>query len=362
MMSGIRIVLIQNSPASVAFVTDAVGETRDIEIVGTTSDFHSGLAMVRSRTPDIVLAQDTPGIMEFTDTVVREGFEAGIIIMTSGNDPASAKRVVAALAGGAFDFVAAIDKSESMRSLLLSKIRCCSIKQYSSRARRSDAGKAGCAGPKTTDAGLAVKKVLVRNERPAISWPKFDAVLIGVSTGGPVALMELLPGFPASFPVPVIIVLHMPKEFTGPMAAALDRKTNIRVKEATDGEEPVLGKAYLAPGGIHCMLHRDIPGKVRLQIIDGPAENGCKPSVDVLFRSAARLLGDRTMAVVLTGMGIDGTKGSEAIKQRGGFLLAQDEHTSIVWGMPGSIVRAGLANEILPLNRIAARLCELIGA
>jgi two-component system, chemotaxis family, protein-glutamate methylesterase/glutaminase len=361
-MNRIRIVLIQNSPASVAFVTDAVGESRDIEIVGTASDFHSGLCMVRSRTPDIVLAQDAPGIVECTDTVVREGFEAGIIIMTSGNDPASAKRVVAALAGGAFDFVAAIDKSESMRSLLLSKIRCCSIKQYSSRARRSDAGNGSLHTPKSIGACPAPASTSFRKERHVPAGLRFHAVLIGVSTGGPVALMELLPGFPASFPVPVIIVLHMPKEFTGPMAAALDRKTNIRVKEATDGEEPVRGKAYLAPGGIHCMLHREVPGKVRLQIIDGPAENGCKPSVDVLFRSAAPLLGDRTMAVVLTGMGIDGTKGSEAIKQRGGFLLAQDEQTSIVWGMPGSIVRAGLANEILPLNRIAARLCELIGA
>jgi two-component system, chemotaxis family, protein-glutamate methylesterase/glutaminase len=361
-MNRIRIVLIQDSPVSVKFVTDAVKETNDIEIIGIASDLHSGLGTIRSNTPDIVLAQDEPAIVEFTAAVMRECPETGIIIMMANNDPVSAKRVVAALAGGAIDFVVTIDKSETMHNFLLSKIRCFSIKQYSHRARLSEVGRNPFRRSGMAGVGSAIVKAPVRKERRLPARPKFDMVLIGVSTGGPVALMDLLPGFPASFPVPIIIVLHMPKEFTGPMAAGLDRKTSIRVKEAEDGEEPVPGKAYLAPGGIHCMLCREAQGKLRLRIVDGPAENGCKPSVDVLFRSAAPVLGDRAIAVVLTGMGIDGTKGAETVKQRGAFVLAQDERTSIVWGMPGSVVRAGLADDILPLDRIAARICELLGA
>ena len=360
-MDRIRIVFIQNSIANAALIADAIKATRDIEIVGTALDLRLGLDIVRSRAPDIILAQDGPGVVEFTDTVMRERFETGIIIMTGGNDPASAKRVVAALTSGAFDFIAAHGKNESMPSLLLSKIRCCSIKQYSNRARQGEAGKSGVIGPKTVAARPAFTKSYVSGERQTIVRPKFDVVLIGVSTGGPEALMRLLPDFPALMPIPVIIVLHMPKEFTGPMAAALDRKTSIRVKEAEDGDEPARGKAYLAPGGIHCMLRREARGTSCLRIFDGPAENGCKPSVDVLFRSGAPLFGSRAMAVVLTGMGVDGTKGAGAIKEHGGSVLTQDERTSVVWGMPGSVVRAGLANEILPLDRIAARVCELIG-
>jgi two-component system, chemotaxis family, protein-glutamate methylesterase/glutaminase len=359
-MNRIRIVIIADSQTNIKLIADAVGKTNDIEIAETASGLHSGIEIVRSQKPDIILVQDIPEIVEFTSAIMREYPETGIIIMTNGNNSVSANRVVAALAGGAFDFVA-IDKSETICNLILSKIRCCSIKRYSHIARMSDSDKKDDKPRTATVTSGFIPDMLTKNTPKTTIKPKFDAVLIGVSTGGPVALMKLLPDFPASFPVPIIIVLHMPKEFTGAMAAALDKKTNIRVKEAVDNEEPVKGTAYLAPGGIHCMLYNETNGKVRLRIKDGPAENGCKPAVDALFRSAAPLLGDKIAAIVLTGMGVDGTKGAKEIKQRGGIMLAQDENSSTVWGMPGSIVRAGLADEVLPLDRIAARLCELIG-
>ncbi|HAJ78707.1 MAG TPA: hypothetical protein DCO75_02960 [Fibrobacteres bacterium] len=359
-MNRIRIVIIADSQTNIRLIADAVGKTNDIEITETAPGLHSGIEIVRSQKPDIILVQDIPGIVEFTSAIMLEYPEPGVIIMTNSNNPVSANRVVAALACGAFDFVA-IDKSETLCSLILSKIRCCSIKRYSHIARMGDLDKKADK-PHATDVTSGVIPDMLTKKTPSNTVkPKFDAVLIGVSTGGPVALMKLLPDFPASFPVPIIIVLHMPKEFTGAMAAALDKKTNIRVKEAEDNEEPVKGTAYLAPGGIHCMLYNETNGKVRLRIKDGPAENGCKPAVDALFRSAAPILGDKIAAIVLTGMGVDGTKGAKEIKQRGGVMLAQDENSSTVWGMPGSIVRAGLADEVLPLDRIAARLCELIG-
>ncbi|MBN1577107.1 MAG: hypothetical protein JW913_11175 [Chitinispirillaceae bacterium] len=353
-MKRIGLIIVQASKASAAFVANAVKETRDIEIAGTAPDFRSGLDAIRLYAPDIVLVQAGPRIEEFCDAVTREYPETGIIILVVGNDPDSARYVVAALACGAIDYLAVSDKSDSTHNLLLSKIRCYSIKRYSHRARRNEV-------EKNHEYRFVATAPASGGEYPPATVPKFDAVLIGVSTGGPVALMDLLPGIPATFPVPLIIVLHMPKEFTGPMAAALDRKSSLHIKEAEDNEEPVRGKAYLAPGGFHCMLHGETRGKIRMRIADGPLENGCKPAADVLFRSAAPLLGNRALAVVLTGMGSDGTKGAKTVKRHGGFLVAQDEKTSIVWGMPGSIVRAGLADEVLPLDRIAARLCELIG-
>jgi two-component system chemotaxis response regulator CheB len=361
MVNKIRIVSVLNSPACAALVSDAVKGTRDIEIVGTAINLHAGLAAIRIGAPDIVLAQDGPGIVEFTERVTKQRREAGIIIMTVDNDPVSIQRVVAALTVGAFDFITIIGKNESMHSLLLSKIRRCSIKQFSNRARRSDIENIGLNGPHTMDASPETAKALVPDKPRVSNGTQFDALLIGVSTGGPEALMRLLPDFPASMPIPVIIVLHMPREFTGPMAAALDRKSSIRVKETEDGEEPLRGKAYLARGGVHSVVRRDAQGKIRLHAFDGPPENGCRPSVDALFRTAAPVFGGRTLAVVLTGMGVDGTKGAETVKHHGGYVLAQDEPSSVVWGMPGSIVRAGLANEIAPLDGIASRVCELVG-
>ncbi len=360
-MKHIRVVVIQTPSMSSIAVSDVVKDTHDIEIIGTAADHSSGMDMIRSLIPDIILVQSGLSIEDFTAGVINEFPEVGIIIMVADYNPVSSKRVVAALASGATDFITIGDNKESIRNLLLSKIRCCSIKRYSHRARQSKNEKSPSRCSTITGRDSVFAGISVPKKQFVAARPRFDAILVGVSTGGPVALMDLLPAFPVSFPVPIIIVLHMPKEFTGPMAAALDRKTNIRIKEAEDGEEPVRGKAYLAPGGYHCLLQSEAFGKKRLHIVDGPAENGCKPSVDVLFRSAAPLLGERMIAVVLTGMGIDGTKGAKMVKQHGGFILVQDEQTSIVWGMPGSIVRAGLADETQPLGSIATRLCELVG-
>jgi len=182
---------------------------------------------------------------------------------------------------------------------------------------------------------------------------------MGVSTGGPEVLAEIIPEFPAWFPLPIVIVLHMPKHFTGRMAEALDRKSELAVSEAAEGDVLQPGHVYLAPGGLHLVLDRDTRQRIALRTVDDPPENGCKPSVDVLFRSAARVLGHRVLAVVLTGMGEDGTRGLGELKKHKVRVLVQDEATSVVWGMPGSAVRAGYADEVLPLGRIAPRISEL---
>ena len=286
------------------------------------------------------------------------------IIIVSGDDPASPQSVVTALAKGAFDFVTGIgaktiiDGNEAVSNLLLSKIRCCSIKRYSRMVR---GGGNEDVLQRNNPAVQRAEENSLRKSAQKMQCSKFDVVLIGVSTGGPEALMKVLPALPEKFPVPILIVLHMPKEFTEPMAAALDRKSRIRVREVREDENVLPGKAYLAHGGLHCTVTRTVSGGVQLHTNDDPPENGCKPSVDVLFRSAALVYGSRSLAVVLTGMGSDGMRGCEAVKSQGGIVMVQDESSSVVWGMPGSVAKAGFADEIASITAIPQRLCALLG-
>jgi two-component system chemotaxis response regulator CheB len=180
-------------------------------------------------------------------------------------------------------------------------------------------------------------------------------VLIGVSTGGPNALVELLPMLPGDLSVPILIVQHMPPMFTRLLAERLDARCRLRVREAVAGDRPQPGQVFVAPGDHHMTVDRDLQGMV-LSLDQGAPENSCRPAVDVLFRSAAASYGAGCLAVVLTGMGQDGLRGGEAIVAAGGTMLAQDEASSVVWGMPGFVARAGLASEVLPLSQIAAAI------
>lgn len=186
-----------------------------------------------------------------------------------------------------------------------------------------------------------------------------EALLIGTSTGGPTALATLWPKLPASFPVPILIVQHMPPTFTTLLAERLSRAGAIPVAEAVDGEEIVAGRAYLAPGDFHMVVERS-PSGGRIRVNQAPPEHSCRPAVDPLFRSAAQVYGRGALAVVLTGMGADGCDGSRAVRDAGGQVLAQDEATSVVWGMPGAVVTAGLADQVVPLDGVAAAIAARI--
>jgi two-component system chemotaxis response regulator CheB len=184
-----------------------------------------------------------------------------------------------------------------------------------------------------------------------------DAIVIGVSTGGPNALARLMPALPADLPVPVMIVQHMPPTFTALLAERLAKVCRVPVKEAAGGERLGPRQAWVAPGGYHLEVGPGAPGRA-LRVNTLAAENSCRPAADVLFRSAAAAYGAGTLAVVLTGMGYDGTRGCEAVRAAGGQVLAQDEATSVVWGMPGSVARAGLADQVLPLDELAAAIAR----
>jgi two-component system chemotaxis response regulator CheB len=197
--------------------------------------------------------------------------------------------------------------------------------------------------------------------QPISSIP--TVLAIGVSTGGPAALDILLPALPVNFPLPVLIVQHMPELFTGLLAERLNSRCPLRVHEGVNGEPVSAGVIYIARGNWHLEVQPGVriglPATLRLN--QGALENHCRPAVDVLFRSAAAAYGSGVLAVVLTGMGSDGMLGARMIREYGGAVLAQDQASSAVWGMPGAVTNAGLANNVLPLNSIAAEILRLAG-
>jgi len=207
---------------------------------------------------------------------------------------------------------------------------------------------------------LAGKRIsIVRAEKPALVKRavnrRIDVLAIGTSTGGPNALGAVIPKIPANFPVPIVIVQHMPPLFTRFLADRLNNLSGLQVHEAEAGTRLEPGHAWIAPGDYHLEVVRKGTSVV-LELNQGAPENSCRPAVDVLFRSVARTYGPNTLALVMTGMGSDGLRGSESIREAGGEVFVQDEETSVVWGMPGAIASAGQADRIYPLDRIGQEL------
>jgi len=185
---------------------------------------------------------------------------------------------------------------------------------------------------------------------------RFELVMIGTSTGGPVALQKVLTQVPANFPTPILLIQHMPGTFTGAFAERLNGQCRITVKEAADGDVLRPGTAYLAPGGMQMMLS----GKGKIKVLEGDARLNYKPSVDLTFGSAVKHYGNRTLAIVLTGMGADGREGARLLKQAKNIIWAQEGSTCVIDGMPSAIVKANLADEVVPLLDVSRRMVEVV--
>ncbi|WP_186441642.1 chemotaxis-specific protein-glutamate methyltransferase CheB [Desulfamplus magnetovallimortis] len=189
---------------------------------------------------------------------------------------------------------------------------------------------------------------------------RIDVVAIGVSTGGPNTLKQVIPKISGDFPVPILIVQHMPPMFTATLAESLNRMSNITVVEGKAGQIVEKGVIYIAPGGRHMVVRKGEDSIIKLGLVDTPPVHNCRPAVDVLFRSVALAFGGNVLTVILTGMGQDGTSGVAAIRRKGGYSIVQDEKSSVVWGMPGAVVEAGEADEIHGEEHIADRIMELV--
>jgi len=277
------------------------------------------------------------------------------VIMCSSLTQRGAIVTIEALASGASDYVAKPSGHEGRESAMRALAHDLIPKIHALTCHLQ-------ARPVAAAAPRAVLPMPPAPTAPQIS-AKPLALAIGVSTGGPAALDVLLPELPAGFPLPVFIVQHMPEVFTRLLAERLSRRCALRVSEAAEGMPATAGCIYIARGNWHMeALPAARPGApATIHLTQDPPENHCRPAVDTLFRSTARVYGSGVLAVVLTGMGSDGLAGSRVIREQGGSVLAQDQATSTVWGMPGAVAHAGLAYKVLPLAAIAPEILRVAG-
>ena len=348
-MGKIRVLVVDDSAIIRRAVSDELALDPEIEIAGTAPNGQIALAKMTQVNPDFVLLDVEMPVLDGLKTLaeLKKTHRHTPVMMFSSLTERGADATLDALMLGAAGYFTkpnsgGIEESRRIiREQLLPQI------------------KAICAAnlAKSVPARPAVMPVSLL-PRPAPSGV-VEIVAIGVSTGGPNALMELFRNLPADLPVPIVIVQHMPPVFTKQLAHRLTANSKIVVEEATTGAMLEPGRAWIAPGDNHMTVARQ--GMRHILVLDKePQENSCRPAVDPLFRSVAKVFGGQALAIVMTGMGSDGLRGCEAIKAIGGQVLIQDEATSVVWGMPGNVSRAGLADKVLPLALIGLEIVRRV--
>jgi len=361
----LRVLIVDDTLVYRRILSEVVEALPDAVLVGTAP--HGRLALSR--------LEQTPAEMDGLETLrsIRRAFPGTSVIMVSGTNLSSAEITLQCLEQGALDFVhkpegaSAADSREALLAMLRPLFRHVRTRVNLFR---------GSGMPVSTPADLepvrpadpALAPAPAPPPRPARLPPppeRIDIVAIGVSTGGPNALGEVIPRLPADFPVPVLLVQHMPPVFTASLAEHLDQRSRLRVREARDGEPVLPGTVLIAPGGRHMVVRRSPdpaggPACAIVGINDQPPVNSCRPSVDVLFRSLASQYDGNMLAVVMTGMGSDGCEGVRAMKRRGCLCLTQTEASCVVYGMPLAVDEAHLSDERVPLERLAARIDYLV--
>ena len=410
------VLVVDDSPTYRMILTRALKGWPRANLVATAGDGQAALDAIVGKKPHLMLLDVSMPVLDGIETLrrSRQRHDDVDVVMFSGLDENQTALTMQALSLGALDFVPkpqGDNPAESFATLTSNLFPLLELAWSRRRRRlaRQEAAKAAAAprqmlviapqspaaspasapsapstAPKATSAAPPAepKPQPARTPAPtAQPTPKPAAapartvppvsdrkpprhpelLVVGVSTGGPNALHNLIPKIPARFPVPILCVQHMPPLFTASLAERLDRESEIDVVEGAEGMIPAPGRMYIAPGGTHMVAVRAADGKLRLTMRNDPPVHSCRPSVDVLFRSVAEL-GVPVVSVVLTGMGSDGADGVKDLRAKGGWSVIQDEASSVVWGMPGAVHAAGQADETLPLDAIAGRLSELFGA
>jgi two-component system chemotaxis response regulator CheB len=346
-MSAIRILVVDDAVVARRIISDILVAEADFEVVGTAPNGRLALEKIARLKPDVVtLDIDMPeldGIQ--TLSAIRADHPEVRVIMVSSHTRRGAAITVDALFAGAADYVTKAQGANTyeearifLREQLVPKVRAI-----------------------VSRAGSTSKNAYVAEASPAPSsdLEAIEVVVIGSSTGGPNALTTILRSIPADFPVPVLIVQHLPENFTTFLAKRLDAACALPVLEASNGAPVEAGTVSIAPGNLHLETRSTARG-IRLATNDGPLVNSCRPAADILFRSAAECYGPSVLAVVLTGMGQDGLNGCRAISAAGGRVIVQDRDSSVVWGMPGQVAGAGLAESVLPVTDIGAEIVRRV--
>jgi two-component system, chemotaxis family, protein-glutamate methylesterase/glutaminase len=340
----VRVLVVDDSAYIRKVVKEMLSRSPALEVVGTARDSEEALELVERLKPDVVTCDlIMPGI-DGVDFIQRQMSRRRLPIVIVSMAGESSERVLSGLDAGAIDFVQkptalATERVFDVADELIAKVTAAAGASMRER-------------PQAQPARDAISTAAFQN--------RYSVLVVGVSTGGPQGLKSVIARLPADFPIPVAVVLHMPIGYTEAYAKRLDELSALTVIEARDGDEFRPGVVLIAPAGRHLKLQRDADGRVISRLDVRPLDTPHRPSVDVLFQSAAEIYGDRVLGVVMSGMGSDGRDGAAWIKARGGAVLTEAEETCVVYGMPRAIVEAGLSDEEVPLDRLTSAIIDRV--
>lgn len=347
----LRVLIVDDSRIFRGVIEEALSGRSDVKVVGSVWNGEKALESARTALPDFVtLDIEMPGMggietLKALRQLGREQERSIGVLLISSHTQRGARITIEGLEEGAFDFITKPDSPDTtanaarLREQLFARIDA-----FQSRR------------PMALPVRMPARPSIPAKRRST----RFRAVAIGASTGGPEALTRMLQVLVPVCPVPMFLVQHLPSDFTSYFASSLARRCGGRIIEPQEGTVAEPGVLYIAPGGKHLVLNL-VNGRIVTGFSQSPPENGCRPAADVLFRSAAVAYEGQILAVVLTGMGSDGAKGATVLKRAGAHVIVQDEQTSTVWGMPGSVVAAGAADEVLPIDEIGRALLSHLG-
>lgn len=344
----LKILIVDDTIVYRSILRGVIESIPDCAVGATAANGADALECLKRGGIDVVLLDVEMPVMDGLETLrnIRQLYPAIKTIMVSAANRSAADITIRALELGALDFIPKPETADpaASKSFLVEALQRVLVTCVPSRIETV---------PKLVTPRAAAAPRIAASGRVEI-------VVVAVSTGGPVALTQLIPALPANLGVPVAIVQHMPPIFTESLARNLHRQSQLSVCEGQEGQVIRANEVYIAPGGKHMLLRRIATGEVTIGLNENPPENNCRPAADVLFRSAAALYGSHALCVVMTGMGSDGREGARALHRLGATVLTQDEASSIVYGMPRAVVDAGLADEVLPLDQLAERITDLV--
>ncbi len=364
----IKVLVVDDTILYRKVISDILKAEDGIEVVGSANNGRIAISRINILKPDLLTLDIEMPVCNGIEVLeyLRENRIATSAIMLSSLTRKGGDMTMKALELGAFDFIpkpeggSMAENQAFIKQTLIPKIKAYarhhSIRSVLSGRKSSPAPIATSPSRPTAAPATAPTTRVAAKKRTRPS----SIIAIGISTGGPNALTRMLPMLQAPIGVPIVVVQHMPPLFTKSLASSLDSKCSLQVKEAEDGEVLQNNVVYIAPGGKQMKIIAEASGHGKVKITDDAPENNCKPSADYLFRSVASLFKDRVTALIMTGMGNDGTKGLRLIKRHGAPVIAQDEHSCVVYGMPKEAVNAGVVDISLPLDKIAAEAVKTL--
>ena len=364
-MEKLKAVVVDDTIVYRKIVGDILKEIPDIEVAGTANNGKIALSKINSLKPDLITLDIEMPEMSGIEVLqkLKDIPDPPVVVMVSTLTRDGSEMTIKALELGAFDFISKPDEGTMAENLARVKQSLVPIVETLKRQKRT---RTRIKSPLSREPAVSAKEPAAKRPVTRVVHKRTKArnseiVAIGISTGGPNALTEMVPMLDPKLKSPVLIVQHMPPLFTRSLANSLNKKSRLEVKEAEHGEVIKPGTVYIAPGGKQMKIVAGADGTTRkIKITDDPPENSCKPSVDYLFRSIAEHYVGRATGVIMTGMGSDGTKGLIQMKNNGSFIIAQDESTCTVYGMPKEPIETGIADVVAPLGKIAEEIAKTV--